>query len=104
MAAGNVTDHKYVIDAATRSINFLVTLVSTTLTGANTGITIAGFPASIMTTPSIPSLSSQAVGGWGLIMGAGTGGPGVGFNRTDFAAFPASAGAAYFYVSGRLRI
>src|SRR5262245_13996630 len=102
--AGDVTDHKYVLDAEQRTLEVMLTLVTTTLTAGATGITVAGFPVNIPTSPTVVAFSSQASTGWGPIMAAGNGGPGIAMNRTDFAAFPAATNAAYFYLSGRFRI
>jgi hypothetical protein len=102
--ASDVTEHRYTLDPERRTLACSVYVGQSTLSGTTTGLTIGGWPVTIPTTPNFPAICSHAAAAWGTIMGAGTGGPSLIFNRFDFANFPTSTNALYLSFHARLRI
>jgi hypothetical protein len=102
--SGDVQDQRYVVDAEHRIIDLSVSVLTSTITGAPSSLSVGGFPLGLAQSVNLPGVSSLAVGGWGLVMVNGNPSGQIAFTRTDFASFPAATNTAYFYFGGRFRI
>jgi len=101
VAAGHVSEQKYIITG--KAVDVLIVINGASVTGAPTNLAVTGWPFTMATNAAAMGLCSGAVGGWGPVL-AGGNGSGINFNRLDFAGFPVASGTFALFLTARYRL